>query len=179
MGVNAEDASRTTMEQLLEYAQLAKEHGADRIRYCDTLGYDDPLTVHDRVYELAKAVRLPIELHCHNDLGMVVAVSVAGAMGAVDAGQDAYINTCVNGMGERAGNCDLVSAILAVKKASGWAPRGLLDPRVDLSKAWQIAIRVIGPRVDQVEAVAHLLIDSGGTVRGDLIHELLDEMEAA
>jgi len=139
VGVNAEDSSRTTMEQLIEYAQLAKEHGADRIRYCDTLGYDDPLTIYDRIYQLAKAVQLPIELHCHNDLGMAVAVSVAGAMGAVDAGVDAYINTCVNGMGERAGNCDLVSAVLAVKKASGWGSRNLLDPRVDLSKSWQIA----------------------------------------
>lgn len=139
VGVNAEDSSRTTMEQLLEYAELAKKHGADRIRYCDTLGFDDPLTVHDRVYELAQAVELPIELHCHNDLGMVVAVSVAGAMGAIDAGVDAYVNTCVNGMGERAGNCDLVSAVLAIKKASGWGSRDVLDPRVDLSKSWQIA----------------------------------------
>jgi len=139
VGVNAEDSSRTTMEQLIEYARLAKEHGADRVRYCDTLGYDDPLTVYDRVHELAKAVELPIELHCHNDLGMVVAVSVAGAMGAIDAGQDAYINTTVNGMGERAGNCDLVSAILAIKKSSGWGQRNVLDPRIDLGKAWQIA----------------------------------------
>ena len=139
VGVNAEDSSRTTLEQLMEYAELAKKHGADRIRYCDTLGYDDPLTVHDRVYELAKATQLPIELHCHNDLGMVVAVSAAGAVGAIDAGVDAYINTCVNGMGERAGNCDLVGAVLAVSKASGWGERKLLAPRVDLSKSWQIA----------------------------------------
>jgi homocitrate synthase NifV len=139
VGVNAEDASRTTMDQLIEYAQLAKEHGADRIRYCDTLGYDDPLSAYQRIYELAKAVQLPIELHCHDDLGMAVACSAAGAVGAVDAGVDGYINTCVNGMGERAGNCDLVSAILAVKKASGWCGRDLLDPRVDLSKSWQLA----------------------------------------
>jgi homocitrate synthase NifV len=139
VGVNAEDASRTTMEHLIDYAQLAKKHGADRIRYCDTLGYDDPLSAYQRIYELAKAVQLPIELHCHNDLGMAVACSVAGAVGAVDAGVDGYINTCVNGMGERAGNCDLVSAILAVKKASGWTDRNLLDPRVDLSKSWALA----------------------------------------
>jgi len=139
VGVNAEDSSRTQMEQLIEYAELAKKHGADRIRYCDTLGYDDPLTIHDRVQELAKAVQLPIELHCHDDLGMAVAVSVAGAVGAIDAGVDAYVNTCVNGMGERAGNCDLVGALLAITKASGWGSRSLLDPRVDLSRSWQIA----------------------------------------
>jgi len=52
---------------------------------------------------------------------------------------DAYINTTVNGMGERAGNADLVSVVLALKYAAGYARRQLLDPRVDLSKAWAIS----------------------------------------
>ena len=42
VGVNAEDASRTRIEYLIEFAQAAKSAGADRIRYCDTLGYDSP-----------------------------------------------------------------------------------------------------------------------------------------
>jgi len=46
---------------------------------------------------------------------MVVATSLAGAKGAIDSGVDAYINTTVNGMGERAGNADLVSVILVIK----------------------------------------------------------------
>jgi homocitrate synthase NifV len=62
---------------------------------------------------LAEKVGLPIELHCHNDLGMAVANSIAGAMGVIDGGQDAYINTTINGIGERAGNADLVAIILA------------------------------------------------------------------
>ncbi len=139
VGVNAEDASRTEMDFLLRYAGAAREGGADRIRYCDTLGYDDPLTIHQRCKTLAQEIGLPVELHCHNDLGMAVACSVAGAMGAIDAGVDAYINTCINGMGERAGNCDLVSAILAVQKASGWRHRKLLDERVDLGMAWKLS----------------------------------------
>jgi len=139
VGVNAEDASRTTDQQLEEFALLAKDHGADRIRYCDTLGYDDPLTIYDRIKKLAGAIRMPIELHCHNDLGMAVACSVAGAKAAVDVGVDAYINTSVNGMGERAGNADLVSCILAVKKASGLTGNYPLDPNIDLTKAWKIA----------------------------------------
>jgi len=139
VGVNAEDASRTDDEFLIEFAIAAKEAGADRIRYCDTLGYDDPFTIYDRVYRLAKEVQIPIELHCHNDLGMAVACSVAGAKAAIDAGVDAYINTTVNGMGERAGNADLVSVILALKKASGFDKLNLLDERIDLTKAWKIA----------------------------------------
>jgi homocitrate synthase NifV len=139
IGVNAEDASRTDMDYLIEFSLAAKEHGADRIRYCDTLGYDDPFTIHERVGKLAEAVKLPVELHCHNDLGMAVACTLAGAMAAVDAGVDAYVNTTVNGMGERTGNCDLVSIILALKKSSGFTGKNLLDERVDLTKSWQIA----------------------------------------
>ena len=140
VAVNAEDASRTRLDYLIKFSRAAKKHGARRIRYCDTLGYDDPFTIYERVKVLASEVKLPIELHCHNDLGMVVACSVAGAKAAIDAGVDAYINTTVNGMGERAGNADLVSVILAVKYSSGFAKgRYILDERVKLSHAWKIA----------------------------------------
>ena len=140
LGVNAEDASRTNLDYLIKFARAAKKAGADRIRYCDTLGYDDPFTIYDRIKALASEVKLPIELHCHNDLGMVVGVSVAGAKAAIDAGVDAYINTTVNGMGERAGNADLVSVILAIKYSSGFkGGRYILDERVKLSHAWKIA----------------------------------------
>ena len=138
IGVNAEDASRTKFKKLVELAEAAKEHGADRIRYCDTLGYDDPFTIYDRIKALAETADIPIELHCHNDLGMAVACSVAGAKAAIDAGVDAYINTTVNGIGERAGNADLVSTILAIKKASGFENKYLLDEHIDLSHAWKI-----------------------------------------
>jgi homocitrate synthase NifV len=139
LGVNAEDASRTDIDYLIKFAKAARKAGADRIRYCDTLGYDDPFTIYERVKMLAEEVKLPVELHCHNDLGMVVACSVAGAKGAIDGGVDAYINTTVNGMGERAGNADLVSVILAVKYSSGFKGRYILDERVKLSHAWKIA----------------------------------------
>lgn len=139
IGVNAEDASRTDNDYLVEFALAAKEHGADRIRYCDTLGYDDPFTIYDRIRLLAQEVRLDIEIHTHNDLGMAVACAVAGAKGAIDGGVNAYINTCINGMGERAGNADLVSVILAIKKSSGFGGRYILDERVRLDSSWKIA----------------------------------------
>jgi len=141
IGVNAEDASRTDLDYLIEFTQAAKDAGADRMRYCDTLGYDDPFTIYDRIAAVTSAVKIPIELHCHNDLGMVVAVSVAGAKAAIDNGVDAYINTTVNGMGERAGNADLVSCILALKYSSGFAgnPKYKLDSRINLKMAWRIA----------------------------------------
>ncbi|MHA1150769.1 MAG: homocitrate synthase/isopropylmalate synthase family protein [Promethearchaeota archaeon] len=139
IGVNAEDASRTDMDFLIKFADAARKAGADRIRYCDTLGYENPMRIHFRCKELAQAVGLPLELHTHNDLGMAVATAIMGAKGVIEAGQDAYINTTVNGMGERAGNCDLVSTILALKHAAEWDGFDLLDPKIRLDKAWQIA----------------------------------------
>jgi isopropylmalate/homocitrate/citramalate synthase len=137
VGVNAEDASRTRLEYLIEFAKAAKNAGAQRIRYCDTLGCDTPFTIYERIKSLAQEVKIPIEIHCHNDLGLVVANSIAGAKAACDEACDAYINTCVNGMGERAGNADLVSVILAVKYGSGMQEY-TLDERIDLKMAWKI-----------------------------------------
>lgn len=137
IGVNAEDASRTRTEYLIEFAKAAKAAGAERVRYCDTLGFDTPFTIYERVKLLADEVQIPIEIHCHNDLGLVVANSLAGAKAAVDAGQNAYINTCVNGMGERAGNADLVSVILAIKYGSGMQGYHL-DEKINLKAAWKI-----------------------------------------
>lgn len=138
VGVNAEDASRTRIEYLVEFGAAAKAAGADRLRYCDTLGFDSTFSIYERIKRLAEEVKLPVEVHCHNDLGMVVANSVAGACGANDAGQDAYINTCINGMGERAGNCDLVAVILALKFGSQVKEKYTLDPKVNLRSAWKI-----------------------------------------
>jgi len=139
VGVNAEDASRTDLDYLLKFGVAAKEHGASRLRYCDTLGYDNPFTIYETAKALAEEVKIPIELHCHGDLGMAVATSLAGAKGAIDGGQDAYINVTVNGIGERAGNADLVATILAVTKSKGFAEKYKLGGSVDLTKAWKIA----------------------------------------
>jgi isopropylmalate/homocitrate/citramalate synthase len=138
IGVNAEDASRTDLDFLIKFATQAKLHGADRIRYCDTLGYDNPFTIYETTRTLAKEVDIPIELHCHGDLGMAVANSLAGAKGVLDAGQDAYINTTVNGIGERAGNADLVATILAVTKSKGFAGKYQLGSPIKLNMAWKI-----------------------------------------
>jgi homocitrate synthase NifV len=139
LGVNAEDASRTDIKFLCEFAREARNNGADRFRYCDTLGYDDPFTVYAAVREIAEQTGMPVEIHCHGDLGMAVANSVAGAKGAIDAGQDAYINTTVNGIGERAGNADLLSCVLALTKSRGFSHRYKLGRPVTLNFAYKLA----------------------------------------
>ena len=137
VGVNAEDASRSRLDYLMEFLLAAKEAGADRFRYCDTLGFDTPFTIYERITKILDEVKIPIELHCHNDLGLAVASSIAGAKAALDSGVDAYINTCVNGVGERAGNADLVSVILGIKYGSGMADYPL-DEHINLKLAWRI-----------------------------------------
>jgi citrate (Re)-synthase len=139
VGINAEDASRTELDRLIDFILSGKEGGADRFRYCDTLGADDPITIYERIKTLSLATKFPIEMHCHNDLGMAEAVSVAGAQGAIEGGVDSYINTTINGYGERAGNCDLVSTILALKFSHGLKKKMHLDEHIDLKKTWRIA----------------------------------------
>jgi len=139
IGVNAEDASRTSMDYLIKFSIAAKKAGAHRIRYCDTLGYETPFRIHFRLKELTKAVDIPIEIHCHNDLGMAVANTIMAAKGVLEEGQDAIINTTINSMGERAGNADLVSTALVLKHGADIEELGMVDPRIDLSKAWKIA----------------------------------------
>ncbi len=139
IGINAEDASRADMDFLLEFGLAAREHGADRLRYCDTLGYDNPFTIYEAIKSLAEKVALPIETHCHGDLGMAVANSIAGAKGAIDGGQDVYINTTINGIGERAGNADLLATALAVTKSKGFAEKCQLGNPLNLKRAWKTA----------------------------------------
>jgi homocitrate synthase NifV len=139
IGVNAEDASRTDLDFLIQFGLAAREHGVDRLRYCDTLGYDNPFTIYETMKALAENTALPIEVHCHGDLGMAVANSIAGAKGVIDGGQDAYINTTINGIGERAGNADLVACILAVTKSKGFAKIYKLGNPIKLTKAAKIA----------------------------------------
>lgn len=139
VGLNAEDASRTELGRLIEFAEAGKENGADRFRYCDTLGADDPITIYPRIRNIAHTAKIDVEMHCHNDLGMAEAVSVTGALAAVRNGVDAYINTTINGYGERAGNCDLVSTLLALKYSHGFGDNINLDEHLDMKKSWKIA----------------------------------------
>ncbi len=139
VGVNAEDASRTDQSYLIEFARAAKENGADRVRYCDTLGYDSPMVIYKRARDLAEKVGIALELHCHNDLGMANANSIAGAWGAIDGGVDAFINVTVNGIGERAGQADLLSCVLALKYAAGLKEEAVLGDEIDLKVSWKLA----------------------------------------
>ena len=61
IGVNAEDASRTDLGYLVESSQAARKAGAERLRYCDTLGYDTPASIYQRVRTIAVNAGIPVE----------------------------------------------------------------------------------------------------------------------
>lgn len=106
-----EDATRTDVDFLLESVRLAAEAGATVINIPDTVGYTTP----DEMSSLIRRVKaeLPpsvkISVHCHNDLGMATANTLA----AVDAGAD-QVECTVNGLGERAGNTPLCEVVMAL-----------------------------------------------------------------
>jgi homocitrate synthase NifV len=110
VSVNAEDASRADPDFLAEFARTAKQAGADRVRYCDTVGILDPFETYTRVKALIEEGGLPVEMHTHNDFGMATANAVAG----LKAGAT-YVNTTVNGLGERAGNASLEELVMALE----------------------------------------------------------------
>jgi homocitrate synthase NifV len=110
VSINAEDASRTDLDFLIQFAQTGLGAGADRFRFCDTIGLLNPQTTYERIRALRQAVpELPIEMHTHNDFGLATANALAG----VEAGAD-YVGVTINGLGERAGNAPLEEVVMAL-----------------------------------------------------------------
>ncbi len=115
VSVGGEDASRADMGFLVELMEITHSMGGDRFRFCDTLGIMDPFGMYDKVSFLRKAVpEVDIEVHTHNDLGMATANAIAG----IRAGAR-FVNTTINGLGERAGNAALEEVIMGLKHACG------------------------------------------------------------
>ncbi|MGL5821580.1 MAG: homocitrate synthase [Sarcina sp.] len=110
VSVNGEDASRADNEFLIEFINAAKGVGADRFRYCDTVGVMDPFTIKENIEYISKNTNSDIEMHTHNDFGMATANAIAGVQGGAT-----HIGVTVNGLGERAGNAALEEVVMALK----------------------------------------------------------------
>jgi homocitrate synthase NifV len=114
VAVGGEDSSRAEPEFLLEVAQKAQEWGANRFRFCDTVGILDPFTTYKKVSQLVQQLSIPVEMHAHDDLGMATANALAGLKAGATS-----VNTTVNGLGERAGNAALEEVVMALKQIYG------------------------------------------------------------
>lgn len=110
---SAEDATRSDRDFLLECFNLAVKCGAATVNIADTVGYNIP----DETYELVRYINdnlvgrdsVTLGIHCHNDLGMAVANSIA----ALRAGAT-HVEGTINGIGERAGNAALEEIVMAI-----------------------------------------------------------------
>jgi len=114
ISVNAEDASRSDLDFLIEFAKRAQSVGADRLRFCDTIGVLEPFKTYDVISTLIDKTGMDIEMHTHNDFGMATANALAG----LKAGA-CFIGVTVNGLGERAGNAALEEVAMALKHLFG------------------------------------------------------------
>ncbi|HZV82345.1 MAG TPA: homocitrate synthase, partial [Geobacteraceae bacterium] len=133
VSVGGEDSSRADTSFLLELMAIARDEGGDRFRFCDTLGILDPFAMYDKVAALRQGVpEIDIEVHTHNDLGMATANAIAG----IRAGAR-FVNTTVNGLGERAGNAPLEEVVMGLKHACG------IDTGIDTHRFREIS-RFVG-----------------------------------
>ena len=109
---SAQDTTRSDREYLAELYTAVAEAGATTLNIPDTVGYAIPDEFGDLVAFLVSRVKVPgviFSVHCHNDLGLAVANSLA----AVKAGAR-QVECTINGIGERAGNCSLEEVVMAI-----------------------------------------------------------------
>jgi len=109
---SAEDATRTDLGYLTKVCRCAADAGAGIINLPDTVGYSTPADIGCMFKRVSEAVegRAVLSAHCHNDLGLAVANSLA----AIEAGAR-QVECTVNGIGERAGNCSLEEIVMVLK----------------------------------------------------------------
>ena len=114
---SAEDAVRSEMDFLVRIFDAVIQAGAKTINVPDTVGYSIPAPWGERMRELIARVpnsdKVVWSTHCHNDLGMAVANSLAAVMGGAR-----QVECTINGLGERAGNASLEEVVMAIKTRS-------------------------------------------------------------
>ena len=111
----AEDSSRTPIDRLKEaFKEVETECKVQYLSLADTVGILNPTTTNYLVSEIYKSVNTSICIHCHDDLGMATANTLAAA----EAGAK-QLHTTVNGIGERAGNASLEEVIVALRVQYG------------------------------------------------------------
>jgi 2-isopropylmalate synthase len=149
---SCEDGTRTDMDYMCKTVELAIKNGAKTINIPDTVGYTMPSefttiieTLLNKVPNIDKAI---LSTHCHNDLGLAVANSLAG----VQAGAR-QIECTINGLGERAGNAALEEVVMAIKTRPDLMPYETGINTTLLSKASKIVSNATGFPVQYNKAI--------------------------
>ena len=141
---SCEDGTRTDMDFMCKSVELAISCGAKTINIPDTVGYSIPSefkktieTLLNKVPNIDKAI---LSVHCHNDLGLAVANSLAG----VSAGAR-QVECTINGIGERAGNASLEEIVMAIKTRNDLMPYETGINTTLLSKASKVVSNATFP----------------------------------
>ena len=177
---SAEDATRSDVDYLCEVFEVAVSEGATILNVPDTVGYTLPNEFAQLVGAVRKRVAgnrddLTISVHCHNDLGLAVANSLA----AVNAGAR-QIECTINGIGERAGNASLEEIVMAMRVRTDSLP---FDTGVDSQQLYptsQLLSQTIGFGVQPNKAIvgrnafAHEAgIHQHGVISNPLCYEIM------
>ncbi|MCL1811783.1 MAG: 2-isopropylmalate synthase [Methanomassiliicoccaceae archaeon] len=104
---SCEDATRSELGFMLDVLKSVQDAGADSVNIPDTVGVIIPRAMGHLIGELRKELKIPISVHCHNDMGL----AVANSMAAIDAGAT-ICHVCMNGIGERCGNAALEEVVV-------------------------------------------------------------------
>ncbi|WRS27044.1 2-isopropylmalate synthase [Oscillospiraceae bacterium MB08-C2-2] len=135
---SCEDASRSTPEFLYRILEAVIEAGATTVNIPDTVGYAMPeefgeliAGIRENVPNIDKAI---ISVHCHNDLGLAVANTISALRNGAR-----QIETTINGLGERAGNCSMEEVVMGITTRSGYFG---LEHGVDTTRIYRTSQRV-------------------------------------
>lgn len=179
---SAEDATRSDPEFLCEVFKVAVEEGASILNVPDTVGYVLPAEYGDLIRRVKKEVvgekPVTISTHCHNDLGLAVANSLA----AVEAGAR-QVECTVNGIGERAGNASLEEFVMACVVRFDRVPFGTNIRTAELYRTSQMLSLIVGFEVQPNKAIvgrnafAHEAgIHQHGVLNNPLCYEIMTPM---
>ena len=149
---SAEDASRTEPDFLAEVTRAVIDAGAATVNIPDTVGYAMPAEFGDLIASLFEHVpnidEAVINVHCHNDLGLAVANSIA----ALRAGARG-VECTINGLGERAGNCALEELVMALRTRSDILKLNTEIQTQELYRASRLVSRLTGMVVQRNKAI--------------------------
>jgi 2-isopropylmalate synthase len=174
-----EDASRSDVDYLCRFVQAAVDAGASTVNIPDTVGYTIPeeyatliTTLRQRVHGMAKVT---ISVHCHNDLGLAVANTLA----AIQAGAR-QVECTINGIGERAGNASLEEIVMALTVRQAQLPYVTSINTKEIYPTSQLLAEIIGiePQPNKAivgrNAFAHEAgIHQHGVIANPLTYEIM------
>ena len=149
---SAEDATRTDMDFLYRAVDTAIKAGATTINLPDTVGYTTPdeygKMFRDVIENVSNADKAIFSTHCHNDLGLAVANSLAGVMGGAR-----QIECTINGIGERAGNAAMEEVVMALRTRADVMPFATNIVTTEILRASKLVSTVTGFNVQNNKAI--------------------------